>query len=344
VPQQGIPDTTFNAFFTQNGPGWTGADGTFSLPLPDGRELWMWSDTFVGTVDPVSRLRSFYLFQAHNSLTIQDWSTNSLLTVGYPPKTTSYFTPANTSAWFWIGDGIVVHTSPGTYKIKVILLEWTGSFRFLGNSVATLAWPSLAIESIQPVPLSPIQWGARILKDGEYYYIYGIKDPGTFNKLPYVARIKPTDSSSNSFVWSFWNGNKNSWVASLADATPLQGVPAITNEYSVSKLTTSKGTFYLMVGMDPTNYRDITTYYSCNPQGPWTNRTVAYATPETGFPGCHVGRLWSYNARAHAEFINAEGILISYNVNALDSHDLICADDYKPRFIRVWIAGLISGK
>lgn len=31
---------------------WTGADGTYSLRLPSGRELWIFSDTFLGRVNP----------------------------------------------------------------------------------------------------------------------------------------------------------------------------------------------------------------------------------------------------------------------------------------------------
>ncbi len=31
---------------------------------------------------------------------------------------------------------------------------------------------------------------------------------------------------------------------------------------------------------------------------------------------------------------------MSYNVNANTSSDLVCADDYKPRFIRVQIPGV----
>ena len=61
----------------QNGPGWTGGDGTYSLLLPDGTNLWMWSDSYIGKVNPTTRLRSNYLFTAHNSLTIQNQTANS---------------------------------------------------------------------------------------------------------------------------------------------------------------------------------------------------------------------------------------------------------------------------
>jgi len=349
VPGAGTPDSTFDQFFTQNGPGWTGADGTFSLVLPDGRNLWMWSDSYIGTVDPITRLRSSYLFTAHNSLTIQEQSTNTLTTVGYPPKTSSYFVPKQPHDWFWVGDGVVVQPSPGVYKIVIMLLEWTGVFHFVGNSVTVLSWPSLSIDSIQPVALpdTTIEWGAKLLPRGTSYYIYGIRDPGTANKLPYVARIKSIYDLTNPSRWQYWNSTTNQWMAGQSNATPLVGVPAITNEYTVNQLTADSGPFYLMVGMEPQypaypGWKYITTHYACNPQGPWQDRTIVYTTPETGAAGCRKGNLFTYDPRAHPEFSGGDTLLISYNVNAIDSTDLACADDYKPRFIRVSIPGLMS--
>jgi hypothetical protein len=347
APGAGTPDTTFDTFFTQNGPGWTGADGTYSVLLPDSQNLWIWSDSFIGTVNPETRMRSNPVFQAHNSLTIQDQTTNTLTTVGYPPKTSSYFAPSNSADWFWPGDSIVVQPSPGVYAIKVLLLEWTGVFQFVGNAVATVSYPGMKLESIQPIALPDltIEWGTRIFKDGAYYYLYGIMDPGTANKLPYVARFSKLTDLTDPSQWQYWNANSRTWVSGQSNATALAGVPAITNEYSVDQLSASTGTFYLMTGMDPQNppypgWEYVTTYYACTPQGPWTTRTVVYTTPETGAPGCSVGTLYTYNPKAHPEFSSDAGILVSYNVNAVDSADLVCANDYKPSFIRVPIAGL----
>ena len=41
-------------------------------------------------------------------------------------------------------------------------------------------------------------------------------------------------------------------------------------------------------------------------------------------------------------FTNSSGVLVSYDVNANNSTGLVCANDYKPRFIRVAIPGLIG--
>ena len=335
APAQGIPDSTFDALVTQNGPGWTGGDGTYSSVLPDGRHLWGWSDSYIGTVDPDTRLRHSYFPTAHNSLTIQD-ANNNVTTVGYPPKTDSYFVPTNSAFEYWMGDAVTVQPSPGIYKIKIMLAEFfvnSTTIKFEGNAVAQLAWPSLSIDSITPLSLPDltIQWGTKIMHDSSYYYIYGIRDPGTANKLPYVARMSSVNDLTTPSKWQFWNASKNRWVNTQASATNLSGVTMLGIDTALS----SQNPPYPL-------WQNVTTYYSCSPQGPWTTRTVVYTTPETGAAGCSVGTLFTYDPRAHAEFTNSSGVLISYNVNANNGQDLVCANDYKPRFIRVAIPGLIG--
>lgn len=333
----------------QNGPGWTGADGSYSLLLPDGTNLWYWSDSYIGTVNPTTRLRSSDLFQAHNSLTIQNQSANTLTTIGYPPNTSSYFVPTKKGDWFWVGDGLVIEPSPGVYQIKIMLLEWTPSIKLAGESVATLSWPSLSIVSIVPValPNTTIEWGSRIMQVGSTFYIYGLKDPGTDTKTPYLAKTQSVNNLTKPSAWLYWNATQKKWLAGQSNATALSGVAAITPEYSVDQMTWSGGTFYLMTGMDPQHppyplWDAVTTWYSCSPQGPWTNKTTVYTTPEAGANGCKAGTLITYNPKAHPELTDSDGILLTYNVNANDSADLVCANDYMPRFLRLSIPGVTT--
>jgi len=348
APNPATMDTTFDTFFQQNGPGWTGADGTYSLPLPDGTNLWYWSDSFIGTVNPTTRMRSSDLFQAHNSLTIQNQSTGSFTTVGYPPSTSSYFVPTTKGDWFWVGSGLVIEPTPGTYQIEIMLTQWTPSIKFVGNSVVTMSWPDYTILSITPVALTSttIQWGSQILPVGSTYYIYGIKNPSSDDKTPYVAQTSSLSDLTNPSAWLYWNATKGEWLSGQSNATAMSGVKAVTPEYSVTQLTTTSGsTFYMLTGMNPLNppyplWDEVTTWYSCNPQGPWSKQTIVYTTPEAGANGCYEGTLFTYNPKAHPEFVDSSGMLLTYNVNANDSADLVCANDYMPRFLRLTIPGV----
>ena len=48
-PPQLIRDAVFQANF-EHTQGWLGADGAYSIPMPDGRVLWLFSDTITGRI------------------------------------------------------------------------------------------------------------------------------------------------------------------------------------------------------------------------------------------------------------------------------------------------------
>jgi hypothetical protein len=77
-------------------------------------------------------------------------------------------------------------------------------------------------------------------------------------------------------------------------------------------------------------WKDIVTYVATSPTGPWTKRTVVYSTPETG-----QGKLVVYNPKGHVEFTLDGEFLISYCINSLAPDEVVDADKYRPRFIRV---------
>jgi hypothetical protein len=49
----------------------------------------------------------------------------------------------------------------------------------------------------------------------------------------------------------------------------------------------------------------------------------------------------TYNPHAHPQFTANGNLVISYNGNAGASADLLFADTYRPRFIRIPIEGLL---
>src|SRR5262249_55324446 len=112
--QMGSPAATFNTEYTDNGPGtgnepsgspgWTGADSTFSVRLPDGDSAFFFSDSYAGQSPPLSgdgsvttnanglRQRvpncgpplcnpATNVFRAHNSIVVQSASTGQLTTL-----------------------------------------------------------------------------------------------------------------------------------------------------------------------------------------------------------------------------------------------------------------------
>lgn len=345
------PDATFNALFTRGGPGWTGGDSTYSQRLPDGRTVFFFSDSYVAStpapngaeVDPVTRTRANILFQAHNSLVVlSNDGTVSTIAGGDPQNPSSLFVPANSNNMFWMGDSTVIQTATGDYKLIVYLLEFTSGWAFQGTSVATLSLPTLSIDSITPLPQAGrIEWGSSVLQSGGHVFIYGIED--VFTKYPHVARTT-TAGLTNKTAWQFWNGSV--WVSDEASSARIIGAPdSISNEFNVSQIHAAGGEGYVLTTMDTTPmytaWKDIVMYFSCSPQGPWTPKQVVYSIPESGKPDYGgAGQFLVYNPHSHFEFTGNGSVLVSYDLNTSQSADLVWADNYRPRFVRIPINGL----
>lgn len=247
-------DTSFDSAFTQNGPGtglepsnhpgWTGADSTYSIKLPDGDTAFFFSDSYIGQSPTVSgdgtgttnsnglRTRTSNDLYAHNSIVIRNASTGALTTltgpVQLPPNpaySTSYISPATSGHWFWMGDSFLINTTGSTYKLFLFLMEWDSSLNFYGTSIAQLSVPSLSVDSVQALTNDPwggpsndpVHWGAATEQNGSSgsysLYIYGIEDyhPAppygwAISRFPHIARLKSSTSITLSNL-----ANMNNW-------------------------------------------------------------------------------------------------------------------------------------
>lgn len=324
-----VIDQQFDDQFTRFGPGWTGADSTYSIRLPDGRTLWLFSDTLLGHVNP-SRTRPRNAPFINNSLLLQDGDELQTFTGMIGTLPVSYFRPETDESWYWVYDAVLEEEASETV-LRVFLIRFERfdsggifSFRWLDNALATVAIDGMELRSIEPAPSEHgVSWGAAIMESPEYTYIYGTEDLGE-DKYMHLARA-PRGSVSSYDQWEY--AGEDGWSADPADSERL--LHGIGNEYSVTPLIDG----YLLVTMDTRESFSpkILTFRSCSPQGPWEQETLVYETPETV-----EGLSFTYNAHAHPQFTEDGKLLISYNVNARDVAWIYAdADLYRPRFIRI---------
>lgn len=329
-----VIDSHFDELFTSFGPGWTGGDSTYSVELPDGRTLWLFSDTLLGYVNP-SRTRPRNAPFINNSLVVQDGDSLETHTGMIGTLPVSYFRPESDDSWYWVYDALLEQEG-GRTVLRVFLIRFERtetdgifSFRWLDNALATVSLPDLQLESIMPAPSGHgVSWGAAVTEEEPWTYIYGTEDLGD-NKYMHLARA-PTGRVSDFNSWQYAAGN-GEWSADPAGSARLHH--GIANEYSVTPMTGG----YLLITMDTREQFSprILALRSCNPAGPWEQETVIYETPETV-----EGLSFTYNAHVHPQFTDESGLLISYNVNARDVAWIYAdADLYRPRFIRLKPAG-----
>lgn len=307
---------------------WTGADSAYSVPLPDGRTAWLYSDTFLGTVNADGSRPTDSPF-IHNSIIVQDGTDLSTITGGTSEAPLSLVSPEGadeSQRWYWFGDGTVEGD-----RLRVLLLEFektgTGPFDFayLRTAIASFTLPDVRLEKITPLPDPtadlPLHWASAIFEEADHCYVYGIEDRQA-EKYVHLARV--TRGRLTEEPWQYFTGD--GWSDDPAASTRI--LAGVSNEFS---LTRQGGQYVLITGdaRQPLS-ADIVAYRSRSLTGGFGEPVKLYTTPETG------GNVFTYNAKAHPQLGRGSSLLITYNVNSFESDDLYAdARLYRPRYIDV---------
>jgi hypothetical protein len=330
-------ETTFTSY-GNSGQGWTGADSTYSARLPDGSDLWAFSDTFLEPITPPTRPDDALL--VHNTFVQQKGSALTTYYGGTQSAPDSLINPATAGDWYWIGDPNLTGTT-----LQVPVTEWektgTGSFDFawVRNALASFSTSKLSgPPTISALPSAAgVEWTSWEAHVGSYTYIYGVEDLGA-DKYMHIARVPGTSLSG---TWSYYVGgdpnSASSWSSS--ESASIRVMDHVANEYSIQQL---KSGLYMLTTMDTSQAfsANMVAYFSCTPTGPFVDETPLYTTPESGPYGSYGdANVYTYNAHVHPELSTACNLIVSYNVNSLDT--TIGGDLYKdvsiyrPRFIDI---------
>ena len=313
-------DGRFNRLFDRAGGGWTGGDGTYSVVLPDGRSVWLFGDTFLDTVGadgrraPGSRL-------INNSLVVQDGDSLRTLYGGTAAEPAAWLRPPVADQWYWPLDGFVAGERLYLFFSAFERVgEGIWSFSYTGrDDMAVLRLPGLELEEVVNVDVSQIAYGAAVMEDAGYIYIYGLEDLSE-SKFMHLARVGAADPKA---TWQYWVDG--AWSADPPRSQRL--LEGVSNQYSVL----SDGDAYRLITQTYPFGRDIVEYRAPAPHGPWEGPRLLYTVPDPG------GNLYTYNAVAHPQFGDDRGLLVSYNVNSFVFADLFeDAGIYRPRFVRLF--------
>ncbi|MCI4063225.1 DUF5005 domain-containing protein [Micromonospora sp. R77] len=301
---------------------WNGADRTASVALPDGRTLWLFSDTFLGPVGPDGSRPRTAPFVNNSAVVQQGDELRETVHGGSAADPASLVPPPAPDEFYWIGDAEVVGQS---VQVLVNRYRRTGSgpldHALLGTALATLALPALTVTMLRSLPLGArISWGSEVLHDGDHTYVYGTETVGE-SRFAHVARVDGTDLGGR---WEFWTGS--TWApAEDASARLLSGVGTA---YGVQRVA---GRYVLVTQENNVVFSpDVVAYTADSPTGPFTGPDYLYRAPENA-----AGHI-VYDADLHPELARPGRLLISYNVNDLD--DAVTYADagvYRPRFVEV---------
>lgn len=323
------PDGRFNRLFTRFDGGWTGADGTYSVGLPDGRTVWIFGDTFLGRVNP-DRSRPLDTPLIRNCMVIQQGHQLTTRYTGSSDSPQALVTPEAADEWYWPGDGTVENKNLQVFfhrfrKTGPDPWQWV----WAGTALAVFGLPQVSLESLTPLPnAKTVMYGSSILETTEYTYIYGTEDRGR-TKYAHLARARAghLEGTWEYFAGSGWTDDPQASVRLMA---------GVANQYSVLAV---EGGFLLLTMDNRTPFSNrLVAYLASTVFGPWQGPVTVYTAPEV------TRDVAAYNAFAHPQFADDGCLLVSYNLNSVSDFTLpyANADTYRPRFVRVNVARLTA--
>jgi hypothetical protein len=335
------PMPELNALFEPHD-GWVGGDGAYSVLIAPQRTLWLFSDSWIGSVRNGKRVN---VTMVNNTLALQDGigkdaKVQFIVRKSDAGKPTTFIKPIDKNGWYWLQDGAM---SGDRLLLFLTQIESTGGggafgFRQIGRWLGTVDNPSdpplkwritqrkLPYEIYSPQ--RELTYGSAVLRDGEYLYLYGAdEDKRRASRDRYLVLARAPVASADDFTtWRFYRDGQ--WDTDFRTATRL--VRGIATELSVSYLPDFKRyvLIYTEGGLSPRIFARTATA----PWGPWSAPTTLYECPEMGWDK----RIFCYAAKAHPSLASGNELIISYVANSFEIRHVI--DDarlYWPRFIRV---------
>ena len=310
-------DSVMIANFTRNeNDGWTGGDATYSILLPGDRTLWLFGDSFIGQVNSDRTRSSLRLI--NNCLMIQDGNEFTTYHGGEASNPVAFAVPEDQSKWYWPASG---RADEDTLYVFMHEFGTTGGmWGFFRSGIDLYRLDPYTLEVYKRTRIlngGGISWGAHIMEEAEFAYIYGVLSNETGKSL-FLAR---SDLKFNE-PWQFYS--QDEWTLNTESASSI--FEGVSEQFSVFKHLDK---YYLLTQHNIFG-NEIYLFTADSPEGPWANGKTVYCTPETG------GNLFTYNAYAHPHLMIEDELLVSYNINSFEFSDLlVSADNYRPYFIRI---------
>lgn len=327
-------DKPFIEFFRRTN-GIVACDGGFTVPLSDGRVLWLFGDSYVdcyreGTVPCLFQVRNAAMVHRKDDLA----SVRAL--VGKGPGARSLFkNSTNSETWFWPVAGFQHERNVYVYLSG---LKRAGSGPLGFASAGQDYWGKmdqldLSVTDYLPLPnFNGIDFGTGIVYEpgSEFVYAFGQKRK-KLSLSVYLARFRARQPETD---WSFWDGKTWSDNVGHASAIATQDATSI----SICKV---KGKYLLTssqfsVACD--QGKEIYVAVSDNATGPFSARKKIFTVDDTR-EGHHP---FFYLPVAHPAFINEKDeLLITYCINGYEPCLRNCnggrmdPDIYRPRALRV---------
>jgi hypothetical protein len=265
---------------------WAGGDGASSTRLPDGRLLWLFGDTFVGSVD-ASGHRDPRTRLVRNSVVVTDGTCVDVVST----RTDAF--PGRSGSWLWPTHAVVVAAGrPGTPSRLVVFAQrvvragiGTWAFRRTGTAVTSLEVPwrgTPVVGAVRDLPASQILWGAAVVTQGPTTWVYGtqaVDQPLVFGRELLLARA-PTATVEDPSTWVYRTAT--GWTSHASDAAVVR--PASDGVSTVPSAARVGTSYVIVTKPDEFLGADVDALTAPHPWGPWTDHRLFRAASRADEP------------------------------------------------------------
>jgi hypothetical protein len=329
---------------------WWGADAAYSIPLPDGRSVWIFGDTlygdrrFVEGSDPRMVRNSI----AVSTCDDRGWKVDYVIRRGdkgrpLEGRPLDFFQAQHKDTWYWALDGffykndlwvtlLCVRNAPKTTP-AALGFETCGAdlARISGLDNDPQRW-SVKYFTLVPAGIRACP-SATAVVEGEYAYIFALLE--TDSRPMLLTRI-PLDGLDAPAEHLQYLSKSGSWKPGLTPADAMHVMTHGNTEMTVRYYPPLKK--WVAILNYPKLFSDkIVARTAPQLLGPWTEGKVIYRIPEMhrGHAG-YDKDTFCYAAKEHPEFRRPGSLLITYACNTMNVQKLTSnLDIYFPKVVRV---------
>lgn len=325
-------DEAFTALFHRK-TGLVAGDVALSIPLNNDKSLWVFGDSYIDHYDESTQTVPC-LFQARNAALEMGISNPASQRTLIGENSYTLFEGGDSNYWTWPGPGLVKDDAVYVFQARLRNTGEEGMWGF--ETVDSLYIAKMHIPTMKVTEYmclgsrNNISFNNSIVKDGNYHLVYGIRDNGFGNDL-LVARFTDSDPQTQ---WEYFDGS--GWSANIQNARKI--FSEFTSSFYVFKWKNKYVLITTEFSVDCNQGKEIYTYTSDTPYGPFENKTTVWTVDDTvngNYP-------FFYMAMAHPEYDNGKNeLLITYCINGYGKCFDMCVNGrmdpnhYRPKAIRV---------
>ena len=331
---------------------WLGADAAYSIPLPDGRSVWIFGDTLYGDKrvvngkDPRIVRNSIGI----SSCTNGKWNLEYVIRHNGEGAWQDFFQAQHKDTWYWALDGFV---HGDDLWVTLLCIRKASSpkpdafdFETCGADLAKVSglngdpqkWKveyfPMVNDGVAAYP------SATTVVSGDYVYLFALYEKG--NRPMLLTRI-PLGGLSDPARNMQYYSKSGAWKPGFTPADSMAVMEPGATEMTVRYHPELKK--WLAVFKSPDLSTDqVLARTAAQISGPWSQGKVIYHVPEMkrGSPGFSKDT-FCYAGKEHPEFRTPESILFTYVCNTADVPSIATNSDiYFPKVVRVPLLELMN--